>query len=121
MTKVSTPPAIPSDVQIGPHCYEVRTDRQAVIEASWEMDGKVFGHSTHDRLVITVDERMAPSMMADTLLHEVLHAAFDMTGLASELDEKLAESAIRRLSPLLLDVLRRNRALVSYLCATISE
>ncbi len=58
----------------------------------------------------------APETLRDTVFHEVIHACFFNTGLASDDEFKAREEAIvRALTPILLDVLRRNPKLVTYL------
>ena len=54
--------------------------------------------------------------MADTLLHETLHAIWDQTPLRFWKDDA-EEEAITAITPVLLDVLRRNRKLTEFLLA----
>lgn len=53
-------------------------------------------------------------MLRDTMLHEVLHTCTRMVGLDEELGDKTEEQVVARLTAL-LDVLRRNPKLVSFL------
>jgi hypothetical protein len=55
--------------------------------------------------------------VAVTLLHEVVHAIFKIAGLPNEKEE----DTVTRLSPLLLDTLRRNPDLVAYLLGVPDE
>jgi hypothetical protein len=52
------------------------------------------------------------------LVHEVLHTIFTFAGLDAELGEKKTERHVRRLAPIVLDVLRRNPDMLSYLVDT---
>lgn len=53
----------------------------------------------------------------DTLLHEALHALFNLTGLDEKLSDEDAEDIILRLSPAILTLMRENPQFVSYLTA----
>lgn len=56
-----------------------------------------------------------PAAVAETLLHEILHCVTESAGINAELGEAEEEKLVRRVAPLLLDVLRRNPDLVAYL------
>jgi hypothetical protein len=101
-------------VQIGPARYRVVVG-QAAIDRRAAEDGRseLLGHCHNDELVITVSPKMAEDAQRDTLLHEVLHAIFHSTGLAHDLGDEKEESMIRRLTPALLDLIRRNPRLVA--------
>lgn len=106
---------MPDGIQVGPHRYSVSCDRNALNAAGIAMSSDLLGHSDHKTLAITLADDLAPSAKRDTLLHEVLHAAFDQTSIAHDIGDKEEERLILRLSPVLLDVLRRNPELVAYL------
>lgn len=59
--------------------------------------------------VVRVVENQAPHMERDTVLHEALHAMLHVLGLGRQ------EDLVRTLTPVLLDVLRSNKALTAYL------
>lgn len=93
-------------VQIGPMAYKV--ERTDLVDAS--------GRCDFDQLVIHINKRLCHGAAREILLHEVLHAIFNATGYDIWIGEgEVTEDAILRLSPLLLDVLRRNPALVKFL------
>lgn len=59
---------------------------------------------------IAVDLDQGPDQLRDSLLHEVLHVCLGMLG-------KDADETVELLSPVLLDTLRGNPALVTWLTA----
>jgi hypothetical protein len=50
--------------------------------------------------------------VADTVMHELLHACCDLIGTTDQLTSDVEESVVRRLAPVLVDVLARNPQLV---------
>jgi hypothetical protein len=104
----------PKRITIGPHTYRVVVDRAAIDRISAQSDRHV-GQCCHETLVITVDPDLARSQMAETILHEVLHGAFSLIGACDVLSYDQEESVVRRLSPVLLEALRANERLVSWL------
>lgn len=104
---------IPKSVVVGPHTVTVRSDPDTCLLL--REDGK-SGDSLKPQLVIRVDTTCPHTTAADTLLHEVLHHIWDITSLRLG-DNEREERVISALSPLLLDVLRRNPTLVTYLTA----
>lgn len=79
--------------------------------------GEAFGQTDHFRLRIDIDEGLPITQERITVLHETLHAVFDFTGVADRLGKKKAEDVINSVDAALLDVFRRNPALVEYLIA----
>ena len=108
-------PTPPATIQVGPFTYTVHVDKARMNQACRDDHTDLLGRCEHRTLDIDIDPDQAPGQMADTLLHELLHALTDVTGLANEWDEDREEAVVRRLSPVLLDTLRRNPALVAYL------
>jgi hypothetical protein len=90
---------IPDEVRVGPHPYQVILT-SPVVDA-----GRVLaGLADHDQAVITLDNNLTPSFLAETFLHELLHCIAIVTGTADRLDEAL----IGAISPTLYDTLERN-------------
>jgi hypothetical protein len=108
----------PKRVKVGPHDVRVVATRRAMDRLCREEGEDLLGHFSSQRLEILVDPAQAKSQERDTLLHELLHAIFDTSGLAHSWQNADEEDAIRRISPLLLDVLRSNPKLVEYLVAS---
>lgn len=99
---------LPKTITVGPFTYKVLTDRKGFVEN--QLGATVFAQQT-----ITVDDRQAKDSLADTVLHEVLHAVWSMSGVADEAKADIEERTIRRITPILLGVLRDNPELVKYL------
>jgi hypothetical protein len=76
-----------------------------------------FGRTLHADAQINVRSTQAPPAMRDTVLHEVLHAILWVSGLAfnEQMSEETEERIIRNLTPWLLDLLRKNPKLITYL------
>jgi hypothetical protein len=71
------------------------------------------GRTKIGRQLIAIADDQAADQERDTVLHEVLHCMSRIVGLIRDDDEE--ERIVAALTPLLLDVLRRNPDLVGYL------
>lgn len=111
------PRRIPSTVEVGPLTFEISTDAAAL--ERWKAKDLVDLGGRYDEatLTITVDGTYAPGFVRETLWHEILHAVFGVTGIDYEQGTDATERLVRRLSPALLELLRRNPELVGYLTA----
>ena len=97
---------VPTTVQVGPYSYKV-------VLLAKEMS-ELFGETDSREQAIRLHPDQARDSMADTLLHEVLHAVWHCSGLH---DGKYnEEQVVRGLTTWLLLVLRDNPDLVGYLC-----
>ena len=103
----------PSSIVVGPHRYTVRCD--ADTQDSLSAEGR-YGDTRTMQHLIRVRSGVPHTAMADTLLHETLHTIWDQTPLRYWKDDA-EEEAITAITPVLLDVLRRNRKLVKFLLA----
>ncbi len=112
-------PELPAVVEVGPFRYTVTADELERLRIEHAEARQLSGRTDHDLLRIYVDTTAAAGAdtRRDTLLHEVLHCLAFTAGLSAEWGSEKEETVVRRLSPLLLDALRRNPALVAYLLA----
>lgn len=96
----------PRKLDVGPFRYEV------IYGPLTSESG--FMQANEKRIVIGENPHQT---MAETLLHETLHAVIDMTGLRNTGPEADAEEEkwVASISPVLYAVLRSNPTLVSYL------
>lgn len=82
-------------------------------------DGSILHGRYHpDTSTIMVDPTLNIRLQQETLLHELLHVIVGQTNLASDggpLTGDSEEQAIRAISPILIDTLRRNPKLVAFL------
>lgn len=107
---------IPRYLQVGPHRYRIVVDAGAASELSVDL-----GETSTVLARIVVHPGQARTQLRDTLLHEALHALLDTAGLTAPgtyltlHDHDDQERLIASLSPLLLDTLRRNPALLTFL------
>jgi hypothetical protein len=91
-----------------------------VDRVSAEGGERVVGACDTVRLTVVLDPDLAPSQLAETTIHELLHAVFSLIGAGEDVTGEVEERLVLRLAPVLLQVLRANPALVSYLTANPS-
>jgi hypothetical protein len=107
-------PKPPRTLDIGPHVYAVDVNAKRADDASVR-----YAQVNIPKLEIVVNPDQHASQMADSLLHEVLHAVMDLQGAcvgeAPLVDPKAEEPLVRAMTPLVLDVLRRNPDFVAFL------
>ncbi len=105
----------PRAVMVGPHIYDVRTS--AALVRDMRADGE-HGRCRPAELTIDLDPEHPLTVVAETLLHEIVHACLSGAGVSAalaEIDDALEERIVLAVSPLLLDVLRSNPELVTFL------
>lgn len=115
MTDEGAPALAPASVIVGPYRYTITVDHDGMqrLISRGESGGGNVGTSDHHKLDITIDGAMAASMIADTLLHEIMHCCYRVSGLGT--GKITEEEAIEHLTAILLDTLRRNPAVARYL------
>lgn len=106
---------MPKSVQVGSVRYAVQCDETAGLQAKVnEQTTACLGSADHPAQLIRIDPNQGPDQLADTLLHEVMHAVFAFVGLHESPLAKHEERIVAALTPTLLDTLRRNPDLVAY-------
>jgi len=103
-------------VSVGPIRYDVVYDEAAIDKQGREDRDVLSGFTDLLKQRILIRPGMGADRTAEIVLHEVLHAAADLGHLFGE-DGAAEEDAVRRLAPILLDIMRRNPVLVDYLQA----
>lgn len=101
-----------TEVIVGPHTYEVTVDKNAINACSSKSEDSLVGQCDTALCHIIIDPEQSASQLTDTLLHEVLHACFELIGASSDIDHDTEEKLVRRLSPVLIQVLRDNPDLI---------
>ena len=101
----------PRSIIVGPHPYRVSLDLRGLVGDHAEDRGSTF----NETLSIALDGRLPASLLRETTLHEVLHAAWDQTPLKATGAADHEELVIDALAPMILEVLRRNPKLVAFL------
>ena len=96
-------PAFPQRVQVGAITYTLTYDATM----------GDLGETQPDKQRIALRPGQAPDYLADTVLHELLHAMLAHTPL--DLTHEQEEAICLTLAPALLDTLRRNAALADFL------
>lgn len=113
-------PKPPATVQVGPLIYTVRVSGERAADAD------SYGFTDHDKSEIVLDSKITPSHSRVTILHELLHAVIKDAvgalrgGKAALLpDRDTEEQLVTAVAPWLLETLRRNPDLVTYLLADV--
>lgn len=105
---------LPKSIKVGPYRYAVRVDDATVDK---EAGGRDLYAITRTGVHEIVFRKNTEDLQA-TLLHEVLHAVWALSGLDGRWESHpTEEDAIETLDSLLLAVLQENPSLVSYLTA----
>jgi hypothetical protein len=101
---------LPDKVAIGPLTYHITEDEiEHLREAAAE--GDTWGTIKYGKELILLNPDQGASHKRLALLHECLHGCWHLTEFSHQEDE----DPIRRITGPLLDMLRRNPALVAYL------
>lgn len=106
--------APPDTIQVGAYRYRVQIDQAAVDAASREARAGLCGAADHAAQVISLSPKLGPDARAEVLLHECIHCLFEQGSLERGLKGDV-ERVVEVLGYALLDLLRRNPALVAYL------
>lgn len=78
-------------------------------------DGFHFGLTQCHEATCYVHATQDSGMKRETYLHELLHAAFFVSGLSGRLMDDEEEKIIQNLSPLLIDILQSNPEFTNYI------
>jgi hypothetical protein len=100
----------PRNVKIGPFKYALRWS----VRVPEQEHGPLYGYCDNDEQIIYCRRTgVHHDQIADTLMHEILHAALHVG--RTNLTENQEEKVVAALAPLLLDILRRNPQVLAYL------
>lgn len=113
------PARLPRHVLVGSRRYTL-TRNQAVLNAEAVRLGAregLYGLTNNVEMVIYLDPESGPQRERDNVVHELLHALMDYSGLDKSLGPDDEEEVALRLAPVLLDLLRANQSLVAFLTA----
>lgn len=107
----------PRSLTIGPFKITIDTSKKAQERVDRDSDGPLYGMWDGRQASILLSSRAADTIIKETLLHEMLHAIFELSGASSVhiKDSDTEEGIIRSATPMLLDTLKRNPRIVSYL------
>lgn len=107
---------LPSSIKTAATEYTVHSEANDFLaEEADEGDNILFGRTNHLKGTIHIRPGASASKQRETMMHEVLHTVCFVSGLSHELDAE--EGLVRRLTPVLLQVIRDNPELVEYLRA----
>jgi Zn-dependent peptidase ImmA (M78 family) len=95
----------PASVMVGPYRYKVVVDDARI-------PPDLYGLCDKGKHTISLHPDQSAVRLRSTLVHELLHALCDLTGVD---DDKAEERIVTVLAPALLEVLRKNPRLVDWL------
>ena len=102
---------IPAHVDVGCHRFTIRSDADTA--AGLRENGN-RAETRAERLLILLDPDLPQSLLAESLLHEVLHACWAQTPLrCAEGIKDSEEDIVTALAPLIVGVLRSSPELVA--------
>lgn len=107
--------SLPRLIRVGARRYTVRCNQSAIDSESVEAGAELHGVTNNTAMRIVLNPKNSEDRQRDTLLHEALHAMFNVAGIDQDLGSDTEERVVNRLAPILLDVLTRNPALTEYL------
>lgn len=118
--KNTTGSNIPTHVLVGPYRIEVKlvSDPSAHLKdtSNHASDSDLYGILKLRDEAMYISDTLSANSMADTILHETIHAMWAAVGgWGNELPE---EQIVASLTTILLDTLRRNPNLIDYLVNT---
>lgn len=108
-------PKLPATLSIGAHAFTVDTSED--VRQRLEEDGS-RGDTRSDRALIQIASTLAPTVQAEVIVHEALHAAWAQTSLRLRFEHDQQEEIITALAPLVLGLVRSNPDLVAFLAST---
>lgn len=111
----------PKTVRIGPYIYRISSDAAEwkkhvakIRKENPEDHEEACGYTVNLRQLILLDPDQEKDMLADTLLHEILHALYYTSGLG-EIESPTEEQIVFIYSPHLLALLRNNPEILQFM------
>lgn len=98
--------SLPRTIRVGPYAYKVVLTPEG---------GSDLGLCVSDALKLHIQRGQPHDSERETLFHELLHASLRFSGAHRALGDDLEEQVVRAMSPILLDILLRNRQVREYL------
>lgn len=108
----------PFIVKVGPHRYEVITDRAAIDRNSVVEKAELNGITDHSTLQIVLAPDLAVGVRNEILVHEILHTLVSLSGLGSNngtWSDTEEEDVVTRLAPLVLMFIQDNPDVIEQL------
>lgn len=106
----------PAKITIGSHEWTVKCDHASWSKQTFEQaEAPPLGYCDIHTLTIYLQPNQAPSLMQETLVHELLHACHALAGYDDAGKKANIEKFVTRTSPFLFDLVRRNPDLLEYL------
>lgn len=94
---------LPTRIKIGPYTYKIKQVSNLEVNRV-----QYLGLHDHSSLTITINKDAAIEVKLATLVHECLHAIFNLTEIETDKEERI----VSRLTPALIDFFRTNKGLL---------
>lgn len=104
---------LPDKVTIAGLRYEISTDADELARTGQKERANLQGHCDRQKQRILLSTEMHDQSVAETIVHEVLHAITQIVGLADEWDTDTEESVVNRLAPPLAQTIANNPKLTA--------
>jgi hypothetical protein len=101
-------PQKPTELKIGHAVYSVVYDTVELNAAIRDHQEQLYGLTRPDQHKIIIDPDVSWYRLIETLMHEILHACWDLTNLAVHYKDEQEEEIVRSLSPILVSLLQQN-------------
>ena len=122
MASVHTRTKRPTTVKVGPYLYKIhysdaKVDAFVVEDGDASAENAAAYSDTNNHVIALRTKKYSEDAIRTTLLHELLHCAFDAAGGWYKLpeDKGAEEAIIQAMSPSLLNILRENPEVTVYL------
>lgn len=116
--------ARPKQIIIGTAVYVVHWDQAAWDQLKLDNNGLssgLFGRTNSVTEEMWIRSDVSLNQQVDTLLHEVMHACFNVAGVSLDGYDDQEEGHVSALTPWLLLTMRDNPGLVAYLLNPLGE
>jgi hypothetical protein len=103
-------PKLPASVRVGPFDYKVKLWSALAAD-----NAGAYGMCDLHRTTILIREDMSETRVAEVLLHEVFHAAYEIAGLKVDKDDITEERFVNSMGYQMVQVWRDNPDLIRFM------
>ena len=104
----------PHFIMVGSHKYTVTYSTEELAITGLRIKATLLGHTNHWALTITIQEGLPHTIERETLLHEVIHAIWSVSGVGEDKSME-QETMVRGVEQIFFQVLTNNSTFLKYL------